>query len=171
MGDPRLNSLHLEAVRRQEYRRARDILLQSRGNQTVYAERALQEHASTSKTLPPEAREQPPLNLEYWLVENDCVYPLKTGINTLGRSSENDVVVRDAYVSRRHCAILVHVKKGCELHDTASKNGTYLNGKQIHGPHRLRSGDEIRVCDRRFIFMTKDDPPDAADYSPTLMED
>jgi pSer/pThr/pTyr-binding forkhead associated (FHA) protein len=171
MGDPRLNSLHLEAVRRQEYRRARDVLLQSRGNQTIFAERALGGTAPSGQTCLQGGRDQPPLNLEYWLVENDCVYPLKVGINTLGRSSENDVVVRDAYVSRRHCAILVHAGDGCELHDTASKNGTFLNGKQLSGPHRLRSGDEIRVCERRFVFMTKDEPHGTADHSPTLMED
>src|SRR5262249_20554001 len=140
MGDPRLNSLHLEAVRRQEYRRARDVLLQSRGNQTLYAERALDGLVPSGQTCLQDARDQPPLNLEYWLVENDCVFPLKVGINTLGRSSENDVVVRDAYVSRRHCAILVHVQNGCELHDTASKNGTFVNGRRIDGPHQLRSG-------------------------------
>jgi pSer/pThr/pTyr-binding forkhead associated (FHA) protein len=95
---------------------------------------------------------------------------LKIGVNTVGRSSENDVVVRDAYISRRHCAILVHLHNGCELHDTASKNGTYLNGKRLDGPHRLQSGDEIRICERQFVFMTKEDPRVAAEHSPTMLE-
>jgi pSer/pThr/pTyr-binding forkhead associated (FHA) protein len=171
MGDPRLNSLHLESVRRQEYRRAREVLLQSRGSQTVYAERVQEGLVPSANTYLQDARDRPPTTLEYWLLEKDCVYPLKVGINTLGRSSENDVVVRDAFVSRRHCAILVHVQNGCELHDTASKNGTYLNGKRLNGPHQLHSGDEIRVCDREFVFMTKDDPLGTGEHSPTLMED
>ena len=36
--DPRLNSLHLEAPRRQDYRRAREALLQARGCHTLCAE-------------------------------------------------------------------------------------------------------------------------------------
>ena len=171
MGDPRLNSLHLEPVRRQEFRRAREVLLQSRGNQTVYAEGGMAGIVPCNNTYLQDARDLPPATLEYWLVEKDCVYPLKVGINTMGRSSENDVVVRDAFVSRRHCAILVHVQDGIELHDIASKNGTFLNGKRIDRPHRLRSGDEIRVCDRQFVFMTKDDPPGEVDHAPTMMED
>src|SRR5262249_45196709 len=130
MNDPRLNSLHLEPVRRQEYRRARDILLQARGNQTIFAEGGPDRMLPAGHTCLQDFHDDPPTTLEYWLVEKDCVYPLKVGVNTLGRSSENDVIVRDAYVSRRHCAILVHVQDGCELHDTASKNGTFLNGKK-----------------------------------------
>jgi pSer/pThr/pTyr-binding forkhead associated (FHA) protein len=66
-------------------------------------------------------------------------------------------VVSDAFVSRRHCAILVHHSSVCELYDTASKNGTYLNGNKINGPTRLHTGDEIRMCDRNYIFVNKHD--------------
>ena len=34
------------------------------------------------------------------------------------------------------CAILVHLRDGCELHDIASKN---------------------RVCDQRFVFLSRED--------------
>jgi hypothetical protein len=30
--------------------------------------------------------------------------------------------------------ILVHATSGCELHDTASTNGTFVNGHRIHDP-------------------------------------
>jgi pSer/pThr/pTyr-binding forkhead associated (FHA) protein len=65
-------------------------------------------------------------------------------------------------VSRRHCAILVHLTTGCELHDTASKNGTFLNGNRLAGPTRLSPGDEIRMCDRHLVFFSADDPAPAA---------
>ena len=55
---------------------------------------------------------------------------------------DNDVVVADPSVSRRHCAVVVHTGQTCEIHDTASKNGTYLNGRRIDGPTRLAGGDE-----------------------------
>jgi hypothetical protein len=133
MGEPRLNSLHLGPVRRQQFRRARDLLLQARGNQTIYAEGSPEGLHESAYPFLQDYCDRTPTTLEYWLVETDCVYPLQVGINTLGRSSENDVFVRDAYISRRHCAILVHLQNGCELHDTASKNGTFLNGTTLRG--------------------------------------
>ena len=74
----------------------------------------------------------------------------------------------DAFISRRHCAILVHASRGCELHDTASKNGTFLNEAKLAKPTRLKCGDKIRVCDRQFIFLIKGQPLPAAPSSQTL---
>src|SRR5215831_845583 len=108
MGDPRLNSMHLDAARRQDYRRAREELLRARGNHTLYAEHCPGEPDAGStciRHLPGGGVSGPPPELEYWLVDRDFIYPLKVGLNTLGRSGDNDVVVAEAYVSRRHCAI------------------------------------------------------------------
>ena len=93
----------------------------------------------------------------YVLMDNDYIYPLKVGLNTVGRMRDNDVVVQDACVSRRHCAVVVHTGDRCELHDIASKNGTYLNGHKIAGPTRLHSGNQIRMCNRNLIFLRKTD--------------
>jgi hypothetical protein len=162
MADPRLNSLHLEPARRQDYRRAREALLQSRGMQTLYAERERGEEPDdprSSHTCIRNVDGSPPAGVDLWLVDKDFVYPLKVGLNTMGRSADNDVVVEDLYVSRRHCAVLVHHDRTCELHDTASKNGTFLNGTRISGPTPVKSGDEIRICNRQFVFLTKDGKP------------
>jgi hypothetical protein len=155
--DPRLNSVHLEAPRREAFRQARDGLLNARGWQTVAAEKFEplpdEEHPHTALM---HAGQLPPPHVKFWLMDQEFVYPLKTGLNTIGRAPENDVVVPDAYVSRRHCAVLVHAGDGCELHDTASKNGTFLNGHKLANPTRLAPGDEIRMCDRQLVFMTQD---------------
>lgn len=161
MADPRLNSVHLEAPRRAEYRRARESLLQARGSHTVALEQqeevaAAQHHNTIIQNIPDHA----PPDVNFWLMDKEYIYPLRVGINTIGRAPDNDVVVQDAYVSRRHCAVLVHADDGCELHDTASKNGTYLNGRKIGGPTRLHSGDEIRMCDLRLTFVGKSEPPE-----------
>jgi hypothetical protein len=180
MADPRLNSLHLEGPRRQDYRRAREGLLGARGWQTVAAEN--QDPAGLAKGegatfIQEEAEGQdqsqepiPNNGYRFWLVDRDSVYPLKLGINTIGRSPDNDVVLQDPYVSRRHCAILIHTSDGCEVHDTASKNGTYVNGRRLSTPTRLTAGDEIRMCERQLIFMTKADADPKGINSPTLME-
>lgn len=156
MSDPRLNSVHLESPRRQLFRQAREALLNARGWQTVAAEDAPAAGSSADSphtmVLQPEC---PPLpGVKFWLVDKESNYPLKIGLNTIGRAPENDVVVPDAYVSRRHCAILVHAGDGCELHDIASKNGTFLNGRKLAGPTPINMGDEIRMCDRQLVFMT-----------------
>jgi hypothetical protein len=155
MGDPRLNSLHLDPSRRQDYRRARELLVQSRGNETLYAERQRCEQSDAGNTFIHNTGEKAPTSLEVWLVDREYLYPLKIGLNTMGRSADNDVVVEDLYVSRRHCAVLVHHDNSCVLHDTASKNGTYLNGARISGPTPLKAGDEIRICNRQYTFCTR----------------
>ena len=88
-------------------------------------------------------------------------------MNTIGRLPDNDVVIEGPYVSRRHCAILVHASQGCELHDIASKNGTYVNGLRLCGPTPLASGDEIRMCERQFVFMSKSTPSDQPGHGST----
>jgi pSer/pThr/pTyr-binding forkhead associated (FHA) protein len=154
MGDPRLNSIHLEFPRRDNFRRCRDMLLESRGNETVLAE----EKAGTALDRTPADQPPPDSVARFWLTDGDYVYPLHIGLNTVGRSPDNDVVVHDNYVSRRHCTILVHADRGVELHDTASKNGTFINGLKMSGPTRLKPGDELRMCNRQFILLSHDTP-------------
>jgi pSer/pThr/pTyr-binding forkhead associated (FHA) protein len=157
MSDPRLNSLHLDSARRQDFRRAKEVLLQARGNETIYAEQKRQGEPDPGTTFIHNKGCPPPASLEVWLTDREFIYPLKVGLNTLGRSADNDVVVEDLYVSRRHCAILVHHDNSCVLQDTASKNGTYLNGAKISAPTNLRPGDEIRICNRQFVFQSRSD--------------
>jgi pSer/pThr/pTyr-binding forkhead associated (FHA) protein len=162
MADPRLNSLHLEPARRQEYRRAREVLLRARGSQTlctsqdnnsqIFDQTIIRKDGGRSET-----------ELVHWLADGEFIYPLQVGVNTIGRSSDNDVVLEDVYASRRHCAILVHSTKKCELYDTASKNGTRVNGRHVAGPTLLKSGDEIHISNRQFIFRTRGESP--KDYS------
>jgi hypothetical protein len=167
MADPRLNSLHLEPVRRQEYRHAREVLLRARGDQTIYTARD-SDSQNFGHTAIHKVGGKAETELMCWLSDGEFLYPLQVGVNTVGRSSDNDVVLDDAYASRRHCAILVHSDKTCELHDTASKNGTCVNGARIAGPIILKAGDEIRISHLQFVFLTRDGGPDASSSSATL---
>jgi pSer/pThr/pTyr-binding forkhead associated (FHA) protein len=167
MSDPRLNSLHLDPVRRQDYRRAREALLQARGNETIFAERQRNDDPEAAgNTFIHNQGGAPPAAVDFWLVDRDYIYPLKIGLNTMGRSADNDVVVEDLYISRRHCAILVHHDSSCVLHDTASKNGTFLNGTKISGPTALKPGDEIRICNRQFVFLNRAAAPQGPEAGP-----
>jgi hypothetical protein len=159
MADSRLNSIHLDAPRRQEFRLAREALLDARGNQT----QALENRADfawpsgVNHTAIQNPDQAPASGVRFVLMDRDYVYPLKVGLNTIGRMPDNDVVLQDPYVSRRHCAILVHAGMKCEVHDIASKNGTYVNGRKIAGPTVLASGDEIRMCGKQLVFLAKGD--------------
>ena len=61
-------------------------------------------------------------------------HPLYNGENSIGRSPDAHVVLKDATISRRHAVITIHDGGSNYLiRDLASKNGTYVDGRQI-GP-------------------------------------
>jgi len=160
MSDPRLCSVHLQALpRRQDFRRVREQLLGACGQQTLAIDQA-QIAALRAAQVPPSGSQSGTATAKFWLIDRDAVYPLKVGLNTVGRMPDNDVSVLDGSISRRHCAIIIHATRGCELYDTASKNGTFLNGQRVATPTQLTSGDKIRLCERQFVFLTGD--PDAS---------
>jgi pSer/pThr/pTyr-binding forkhead associated (FHA) protein len=94
----------------------------------------------------------------FYLKDGSNVYPLHLGLNSVGRLPDNDVVIRDECVSRRHCAVVIHHDMRVELHDVASKNGTILNGKKIPGPTKIQSGDQITLCGRHLTFHITETP-------------
>jgi hypothetical protein len=60
----------------------------------------------------------------------------------LGRRDDNDVVINDPQISRRH-ASLTWEEGTFVLRDLGSANGTFLNAVGITEPHVLREGDAI----------------------------
>jgi hypothetical protein len=151
------------------FRRAREGLLHARGEQTLYAEKKDRDSGQFPVTIIQDKDARNSEVLCFWLQDQDeCIYPLKVGVNTVGRSDDNDVVVADNYVSRRHCAILVHATSGCELHDIASKNGTFINGARLSCPTHLNPGDEIRMCGQHFIFHSRDESDAMGHHTQTL---
>jgi hypothetical protein len=158
MSDPRLHSLHLEGQpRREQFRVARQVIEAACGTHTLAGDLRMlvsddRLGASTVAVPPGGIPPGPAGKFTFYLKDGSNVFPLHLGLNSVGRLPDNDVVVRDECVSRRHCAIVVHSDLRCELHDVASKNGTLLNGKKIGGPTRLQSGDQITLCNRRLSF-------------------
>jgi pSer/pThr/pTyr-binding forkhead associated (FHA) protein len=76
------------------------------------------------------------------VVLDDGTYPLEgRGPWTVGRSQENDIVVPDPNVSRRH-ARLSRADNGFVVEDLGSTNGTLLDGAPIDR-ERIESGDEL----------------------------
>jgi hypothetical protein len=155
--DPRLLSIHLEGnPRREAFREARAKVEHQAGGHTLAGEVRLPlgSDAKNLRTLAPgDVPVKQSSGANCWLLDRGKQIPLKVGLNIVGRLPDNDVVIDDATVSRRHCAIVVHSDLTIEVHDVASKNGTMVNGSKINGPTRLRDGDEIGLSDRRLTFL------------------
>ncbi|WP_185173719.1 DUF3662 and FHA domain-containing protein [Rothia nasimurium] len=70
---------------------------------------------------------------------------------TLGRGSNADITVEDTGVSRRHLDIVE--QDGTYLAvDLGSTNGSYLDGKRLHGRAELRNGSVIEMGRARIVF-------------------
>ncbi len=149
MEDSRLNSMHLGVdPRRERYRQARTGLHQAAGMLTWAGERLhdLMEVHDGPQLVP--------CNFVLYDPAARLSYILKVGLNTVGRFENNDIVLNPGSVSRRHGVILVHARGGCDLHDTASRNGTYVNGVRLRQPVRLTPGDRIEFCRYQLLFYT-----------------
>ncbi|MBL1084637.1 FHA domain-containing protein [Streptomyces actinomycinicus] len=59
------------------------------------------------------------------------VRPLPERTVRIGRAPDNDLVVDDLVVSRRHAELRSRTEGGYEIADLGSHNGTYLNGRPV----------------------------------------
>ncbi|MEO6061671.1 MAG: FHA domain-containing protein [Thermoflexales bacterium] len=75
---------------------------------------------------------------ERWLLDSDVVI--------IGREAgETDLLLPERQVSRKHAKI-ERTETGFLLTDLESKNGTFLNGKELREPKMLQDGDEIQIA-------------------------
>ncbi|MEB3069876.1 ATP-binding cassette domain-containing protein [[Mycobacterium] vasticus] len=65
------------------------------------------------------------------------------GALTIGRSTDNDIVISDVLASRQH-AMLISTPLGTEIRDSRSINGTFVNGVRI-GSAILTEGDVVTI--------------------------
>ena len=70
---------------------------------------------------------------------------------SIGRDSDNQVVVRDTTVSGRHCAL--YFRDGSWwVEDLGSTNGTWLNAQEVRGAATVAPGDLLQVGRASFRF-------------------
>jgi pSer/pThr/pTyr-binding forkhead associated (FHA) protein len=69
----------------------------------------------------------------------------------LGRGNGVDIRVDDPFASSAHARIYPE-GQFMYIEDMGSTNGTYLNGRQIRAPERLRELDLIRIGDTEYRY-------------------
>jgi hypothetical protein len=72
----------------------------------------------------------------------------------IGRDQQNDVVLDDTRVSRKHAEIRLRLGR-YTLYDLQSTNGTYVNGRRV-AEVVLNDGDRISVAGLDLIFHSAD---------------
>ena len=87
----------------------------------------------------------------YLLHTDHTVYEITQAIINIGRSKENDLVVKDLTVSRDHAQLRATAQQ-ITLFDKGGKSGTYVNGKKIHQAV-LASGDVLKMGQTEFVFQ------------------
>ncbi len=86
------------------------------------------------------------------------VIVLDRPITTIGRGTENDVVIEDTGVSRLHCRVLLEGER-VALHDLDSTNGSLVRGKKIKSLELqdntlVTLGTRVRL---RFLWMSSEE--------------
>jgi ABC-type multidrug transport system ATPase subunit len=72
------------------------------------------------------------------------------GSQTIGRATDNDIVIQDVLASRHH-AFLIQTQLGTEIRDAHSVNGTFVNGVRV-GSAVLTEGDVVTIGNVDLVF-------------------
>jgi DNA-binding winged helix-turn-helix (wHTH) protein len=89
--------------------------------------------------------------MTFWLVAGARRFPLREGVNTIGRDPDSTVWLDVAGISRRHAQIVVE-KGSASLEDLGSKNGTRVAERLVEGRVDLRESDRIEFGGEAVVF-------------------
>ena len=81
-----------------------------------------------------------------------ATYSLEGDQLTIGRDSNNGVVINDAEISRKHARLTFQGGKYV-LEDLGSTNGTFVNGQRLAGPVVLKSGDVVSLGEQIVLMF------------------
>lgn len=78
-------------------------------------------------------------------------FAITNSVFRLGRSSDNDLTVKDPSVSRHHAEIRMHQDGTFTVNDLDSMNGVYVNDKRVRSAP-LNEGDRVEFGDLSTTF-------------------
>jgi len=103
-----------------------------------------------------EVRREPP-RLRRYLTRldgnNSLVHVISQPRISIGRTSKNDLQIRESYISRHHATILIGPENAV-VEDAGSSNGVFLNDRRIRR-ELLRDGDIVAFGKARFRFQVR----------------
>ena len=79
---------------------------------------------------------------------------LSEGENLVGRDGGASITIDAATVSRRHACIFVTDREAI-VDDLRSKNGTFVEGKRLISPTRIRDGDRLLIGAVPLVFRVR----------------
>jgi len=88
--------------------------------------------------------------------------------SVIGRGTDCHISIPDPISSREHAAILWRDDHWV-IRDSASRNGTSVNGQKIDEA-RLADGNTIRIGGTEFAFHESEEPPTAKGDDPQVMQ-
>lgn len=93
-------------------------------------------------------------------------FPIAGDRVSIGRQADNDLVLFDNQVSRKHCVL---ERRGEEwlLTDLGSRFGTWVNDKPLGGTVSVRPGDRLRIGNSTVRFVEDGRVPDRRGDDPT----
>lgn len=81
------------------------------------------------------------------------IFRLQPGMSVvIGRSSDNQIVIRDDRASRRHAEITLR-DGNWTVRDLGSRNGTQVNQRILADDHQLADGDSLVIAGCRMTFV------------------
>lgn len=82
------------------------------------------------------------------------VYVLEDNVS-IGRGTQNDIILRDPYISKNHARITLDEEEYF-LEDLESANGTLVNDTRVLDVVKLKDGDRIKFGQVEFLFIEGD---------------
>ncbi|NJL06053.1 MAG: ATP-binding cassette domain-containing protein [Chloroflexaceae bacterium] len=89
------------------------------------------------------------LRIQDGLQQREVVLPRTSQPITLGRASDNDIVLYAPFVSAYHAQLIPAADGTYQIVDCASMNGILFGGQRLGQAHTLADGDTLRIGDPR----------------------
>ncbi|MFH1761486.1 MAG: ATPase, T2SS/T4P/T4SS family, partial [bacterium] len=94
--------------------------------------------------------------------DKEFSFPLKEGLNTLGRIDGNDIVIPLSKISAKHLELIVNGNV-ITVSDLKSTNGTWVNDSRVQ-TCELRQGDVLKIASDEYMIVSR------PDYRQQIME-
>ena len=117
----------------------------------VFAEHGSETHNSTAAMQPMDIpKTQAKVHHPKLVIGDSETIELKKSLLNIGRENNNDIVIKDDYISRHH--LQLRKRYGAYvLFDVNSRGGTKVNNTPVR-EHRLQNGDVIQIGHTQIIY-------------------